>query len=293
MKRAARALAAGGFALVLWLVADRARAVDPFEIQVYDGTANDPGIFGLELHLNHWATGHRSAVAPELPLFGQTHATLEPSFGVLPFWELGAYFQTSMRPDGTLDYAGSKLRSKFVTPPTWNPTWRLGVNFELAYISERYDPDRWGMEMRPIAAYDDQRWLVAFNPILAQSFGATADEGPSFEPALKGSRAVGPVALGLEYYVNSGPVASPLPVREQEHYLYGVVDLLAVERFELNVGFGAGLTAASEGVIGKVILGYAFEPSKAGDAKEPPQDGRVGWIARVPMRGGHRNSGAR
>jgi hypothetical protein len=26
---------------------------------------------------------------------------LEPSYGVTPFWELGGYLQTALRPDGT------------------------------------------------------------------------------------------------------------------------------------------------------------------------------------------------
>src|ERR1700742_1445720 len=95
-----------------------AHAVDPFEIQVYDGTANAPGVFGLELHLNHVATGYGTATPPEIPLRGQTHATLEPSFGLFPWWEVGCYLQSALRADGHVDYAGAKLRSKFVTPPS-------------------------------------------------------------------------------------------------------------------------------------------------------------------------------
>src|SRR4051812_6941452 len=71
-----------------------ARAVDPFEIQVYDGTANPRGAPGLELHVNHVASGRKTAAPPELPPHGQSHFTLEPSFGVAPWCELGAYFQT-------------------------------------------------------------------------------------------------------------------------------------------------------------------------------------------------------
>ena len=86
-------LASGLVAALVMAVAPLARAGDPFEIQVYDGTANPPGVPGLELHLNDWATGHRDATAPEAPLHGQAHATLEPSFGVTRSWELGAYLQ--------------------------------------------------------------------------------------------------------------------------------------------------------------------------------------------------------
>src|SRR6516164_3019420 len=75
-------------------------AADPFEIQVYDGTANRPGVFGLELHANYVANGLESAPPPELPTHHVTHLTLEPSIGVTPWWELGAYLQSAVRPDG-------------------------------------------------------------------------------------------------------------------------------------------------------------------------------------------------
>ncbi len=82
-----------------------AAALDPFEIQVYDGTANAPGVVGLELHLNYVPKGLTSSPAPELPPDRQAHATLEPSY-VTTYWELDAYAQGALLPDGTFDFAG-------------------------------------------------------------------------------------------------------------------------------------------------------------------------------------------
>src|ERR1700685_4199886 len=107
--------------LAVVLAARTAAGVDPFEIQVYDGNANSPGDPGLELHVNRVFSGLTTAPTPELPQNGQTHFTLEPSLGITHFWELGGYFETTLRADGTFDYAGVKLRSKFVTPPGWHP----------------------------------------------------------------------------------------------------------------------------------------------------------------------------
>ncbi len=258
------------------LIAIDARAGDPFEIQVYDATANAPGVPGLELHLNYWPTGQRSSAAPEVPLNGQFHATLEPSLGVLPFWELGAYLQAAVRADGQLDWAGVKLRSKFVTPPGWHPHWRLGVNLELGYLPPAYDHDRWGLEVRPIAAWQDDDWLFAFNPILDQPLaGSDASSGPSFQPALKAARSVGPIALGLEYYATIGPIASPLPLRDQDHYLYEVLDVLSLPRIELSAGVGEGLTPASAGLVIKAVVGYSFERDPSAEAHASP-DGKSG-----------------
>jgi hypothetical protein len=246
------------------LVTPEAVAGDPFEIQVYDGTANPAGVPGLELHVNDWATGNREATPPESALHGQFHATLEPSLGVTPFWELGAYLQGAVRTDdGVIDWAGVKLRSKLVTPPTWDAHWRLGVNFELSYLPPAYDHDRWGSEVRPIVAWQDRSWLFAFNPILDQPLsGADASQGPSLQPALKVARTVGPVAVGFEYYATLGPLSAILPWREQEQQVFEVVDLLSVEHLECNLGVGEGLTQQSEGIVVKAIVGYELESSE-------------------------------
>ena len=241
--------------------AGSARGGDSFEIQVYDGTANAPGVPGLELHLNDWASGHRDASPPEAPLHGQLHMTFEPSFGVTRWWELGAYLQLADRPDdGTFDWAGVKLRSKFVTPPGWRGHWRLGMNVELSYLPDAYDRSRWGSEVRPIVAWQDDHWLFAINPIVDQSLASPGGaDGPWLDPAVKASRAVGPVAIGLEYYGTLGPIASPLPLRLQEHYVFETADLIGMESLEVNIGVGEGLTPASAGIVVKVILGYTFD----------------------------------
>ncbi len=247
--------------LAVALAPASAWAVDSWEIQVYDGSANAPGVPGVELHVNTTPSGQKTAPPPELPPHAQTHFTLEPSFGVLPWWEIGAYLQTTLRGDGAFDYAGSKLRSKFVMPPEWDPHWRLGVNFEISRLPESYDRNRWGTEMRPIIGWEDDRWIVMLNPILDTALaGPDSEEGPSFEPAFMAKvKIAGTVAVGVEYYAGFGPIAHFEGWEEQEHYLYEAADLLSIERVELNAAIGEGLTPASNALVIKVILGYAWD----------------------------------
>jgi hypothetical protein len=185
-------------------------AFDPFEIQVYDGTADDPGRPGLEVHLNR----HHN----------ETRLTFEPSFGLTRFWEIGGYFQTAQG-----RYEGVKLRSKFVTS---QGQLRFGVNFELALEPGAH----WGGEIRPIIAWENDRFLVAANPNI--SFPA------AFEPGAMAKVKVGPIALGLEYY-------GTFP--DDENYLFGALDLIAFKQLELNVGIGGG-----KATVAKMIVGYAF-----------------------------------
>ncbi len=256
--------------LVFALLAARdAIAIDPFEIQVYDGTADSPGSAGLELHVNRVMDGVKTSVPPELPMHHQTHFTLEPSLGVTPFLELGGYLQTALRADGTFDYAGVKLRTKFIIPQKWSSRLRFGVNLEISLLPERYERSRWGSEIRPIVAYEDDHVLAALNPIVDVPLGSPdAARGPTFEPAaMVKAKIAGAVAVGVEYYSAFGPIASPLPWGEEMHYLYEAVDLLAFPNFELNAGVGEGLTEASNPVVVKVILGYSWDLCGATDAR--------------------------
>jgi hypothetical protein len=251
--------------LLMMAVSRPAHAVDPFEIQVYDGTANAPGVPGLELHVNTVPIGVATAPPPQYPVNHQTHFTLEPSLGLFPWWELGGYFEMALRGDQAFDYAGIKLRNKFVTPKTWDPHWRLGLNIEFSLVPVTYDRGRWANELRPIVAWENRYLAFAMNPIVDTSLaGPDAKRGPTFEPCVALAYKVHEaVSFGVEYYTNLGPFSGILPWREQEHYIYEVFNLLSVKNFELNVGIGEGLTDASNRLVFKTIVGYSWE-------KEPP-----------------------
>jgi hypothetical protein len=259
-----RARAAIPFGLALGLAGTAApraaRALDAFEIQVYDGTANPPGAPGLELHVNGVASGLESAPPPELPPNHQVHLTFEPSYGVTPNWELGGYLQTAVRADGAYDFAGVKLRSKLVTSRAWSARARLGVNLEVSALPERYEADRWGLEVRPIAAWDAGLFSFAVNPIVDVPLTGGS---PSFEPAASAVLVLaGRASFGVEYYAGLGPLTHPSAVHEQQHYIYEVVNLLALPSFELNAGIGQGLTSASNPLVAKLILGYVLDRAR-------------------------------
>jgi hypothetical protein len=260
-----------GLGVATLVIARAAWAVDPFEIQVYDASANAPGVPGLELHVNDVIDGRRTARPPELAPHHQTHFTFEPSFGVTSVWEVGAYVQTTWRADGHFDFSGVKLRSKLVTPPGWHAHARAGLNLEVSYLPATYDPGRWGAEIRPIIAWEDRRWLFAANPIV----GVPVRGGdPTFEPAAMALVKVAEVvALGLEYYADLGPLIHPARLREQEQYLFEVANLLSIPGVELNLGAGEGLTASSNAFVAKLILGFTWDPAHRGDAPhlEPPR----------------------
>ncbi len=248
-------------AICLSTAAAPAFAFDPFEIQVYDGATNQAGEASLELHANyHHAPSQPAGPGPELPTHKQAHFTLEPALGLTPYWEVGAYVQVAARFDDTLYWAGGKLRSKLVTPEGWDPHWTLGINYEIGAVPRYFDADRYGAEIRPILAYEARFVKLALNPNVEVGFaGEGLRAGPELTPAAAAYLRIPDVAeIGVEYYASLGPVKHVPRLAQQEHYLFGAGNLLALAGWELNAGVGAGLTDGSTDLIAKLIVGHSL-----------------------------------
>lgn len=255
-----RALASMAGAIALGTSVGPALAFDPFEIQVYDGSTNEPGVVSLELHVNYDHAPSRPVEPPELPWHRQAHFTFEPALGVTSFWELGAYVQLAARLDDAVYWGGAKLRSKLVTPDGWDPHWTLGMNFEVGALPRLFEADRYGAELRPIVAWEARYLHVALNPNVEVSFaGEGLRDGPELSPAAAAYVRIPDIAeVGVEYYGGLGPMKHLPELAAQEHYLFGAGNLFALEGWELNAGVGAGLTPGSDDLIAKVIVGHAL-----------------------------------
>jgi hypothetical protein len=249
--------------------AQPAEAVDAFEIQVYEGDINRPGHFGLEGHVNYTIDGHRLPSYPgEQPLNHVGHLTLEPAIGITEFLELGGYLQNSIDGDGRYRYAGVKLRAKFVLPERLTGNYFLGINLELSRVPRAIEEAAWANELRPFAGYGNDRWLLAFNPILTYSLSGPHKFKPDFEPAAKvGFNTQKGFMLGAEYYASLGALSGFSPVSQQTHLLFLAFDLAEAaqpssseeEIWEFNFGIGKGLTAETpQQWLVKAIVGYSF-----------------------------------
>src|SRR5712671_4742235 len=225
--------------VVALLGAGAARAQDPFEIQVYDVSTAPPLTPGVEIHLNGVLHGSEQPTpSGELPTQHVTHLTLEPHLGLTNWMEAGAYLQSALRPDGTYDYAGAKLRLKArLTEPAFG--WLgLALNGELSWLPVAYEAARRGGELRPILETRQGRLGLWLNPII--SFELTGPFHPELEPCAKAAWSVTEaLSLGAEYYAALGPIDALLPLREQVHRGFGVIDL-ATRWLDLNLGIGGG-----------------------------------------------------
>jgi hypothetical protein len=237
-----------------------ARAVDIFEIQVYEGDINEPRQAGVELHTNFVAAGRAAPVfdgesVPDRSL----RLTVEPSFGVLRFWELGAYLELDTAPGRSeAHFGGYKLRSKLVVPRERTGRFTIGLNMEVGRGVAVLGSNQWDSEVRPILSWWGGRWFAAINPILGWSLTGDRSAAPELEPCAKVRFVAGhQIGLGLEYYAGLGRIDAIPAFSQQQHVLYFAGDLLDGP-IELNVGLGRGLTDATDAWTLKAIVGKTF-----------------------------------
>ncbi len=257
--------------LALSLAAFSASAQDRFEIQVYDSEVAEAGHFGLELHTNYVFTGSRVPSSEgELATEHVLHTTLEPHLGLFGWGELGGYLQGALRPGGSFDYAGVKLRFKAKWPEKFfDDRLGLSINFELSRIPGAYEPNVWGSEVRPAIDARIGPLYGSVNPILTTDLQGPLAGHPQFEPAFKLAVFARPeLSVGGEYYAALGPFDSFLPAAQQNHRLYGVVDF-ASDYFDFNVGVGRGFGSA-EPWVAKAIFG--IHPPDTPPSHTPPPE---------------------
>jgi hypothetical protein len=245
-----------GLALAIGVSA-RARAQENYEIQVYGAETMPEGTTMFELHSNYALEGHRLTDAGVLPTHHALHETVEITHGFTPWFEIGTYLFTSAAPGQSWRVIGSHLRPRVRAPDSWH--WPIGasLSMEVGYQDREYSTDTWSVELRPIFDKQFGAWYVSLNPTLEHGLrGETAAEGFEFAPNAVINRDMSrKLNIGMEYYGGLGPLRDIEPRAEQEHQLFGVVNVDLGPAWEFNAGYGVGLTAPTEKRMVKLILG--------------------------------------
>ena len=231
----------------------------PHEINVFTDEIEAPGEVGVELHVNY-ARGRATPDYPgELPPDRVWRVMPEIVFGLRRHWEMGLHLPTQRDAEGRLHADGLRLRLKHAWPREESSACFAGINVEWSYDEPHLSQDRHGLELRGILGWRTEHWLVAVNPILAWVLkGPNKSRKPDLEGSAKIARKVGGGwAVGIEHYVGFGPLSDWAPRTEQDRMLYFVADYEG-RSWSLNLGFGAGLTPASDDKVVKAIIGIPF-----------------------------------
>lgn len=239
---------------------DHAVLAAPDEIQVYTEEMNDPGEYGVELHVNYVVDGEKAAAYEgALPTHHMLQTTPEFSYGISPNWEAGLYLPVAREEGGNFYGNGLRLRMKYMASREAGESMFWGLNTEVGYSSLRVAESEWGMEVRPIIGYRTEEWLLSFNPILNMDFSNDLSRRPQFEPALKVGRKVAEgLHAGFEYYGEYGYANDMLPSPERVQYLYAALDF-ARQDFDINFGVGRGDSNAADTWVAKAIIAFPFK----------------------------------
>jgi len=231
-----------------------ANAVD--EIQVYKAGIAAPGQLTIQQHLNYVGIGSKEPPFPGgLVSHHSINGTPEFAYGVTDWWEVGLYLPFAIQDRQFLSNS-FKLRTLFVSPSAEQRNFFYGVNFEFSNTTPKFSQTRFGLEIRPIIGIRNADYEFIVNPIVDVGFGKNGEA--EFAPAARLARKLGPdLFVGLEYYADFGEIGNFLKPADQQHTLFAVTDFkLGV--FDVNFGVGYGLTPASDRLVVKTIVGYAF-----------------------------------
>jgi hypothetical protein len=245
-------VAAGILGVAVCLAPVAAQAVD--EIQVYNAEIAALGQWMLQQHLNYAINGRKDPGFPGgLIPHRALNGTPELAYGVTDWWELGWYAPFAVDQNGNFHSGGAKIRTLFVTPNAAKREVFYGVNIELGYATPLFSQTRLNLEIRPIIGVRKGDWELIVNPIVDIGFGNNGDT--EFAPAARLARKLTEdLSIGVEYYSALGPIGNFLPLAEQQHNIYGVVDF-KIGQLDVNFGVGYGLTGGSDRWMTKLIIG--------------------------------------
>jgi hypothetical protein len=246
-------------ALLLLARVRPARAIDFYEIQVYEVETAPFHRLTLELHSNTTTTATGQWAHDAIDPY-QIHETLEATYGVLPWLEVGQYLCTAKMSDGSYNYAGSRSKVHFGVPQSESWPIEVGGNIELDYMRFQAEENPLSLEIRPILERKFGGLMVVGNFAFEKPFrGPGTHQGVQFDPS-------GEVvyqlthwaAPAVEYYGDMGPLSALPGVQRQQHWIVPALNFDFLPQLELNFGVGVGLTRTSNGLFIKSIVGWTF-----------------------------------
>jgi hypothetical protein len=235
-----------------------AQAIDFYEIQIYGVDTTPKNHLTLELHSNSVTTATGPDAKEELNPY-QVHETVEATYGVLKWLEVGQYVATAKFDNGQYDYAGARTKIHFGIPQSMDWPIEVGGNLELDYMRFAAEENPLSLEMRPIVEKKFGRLTLIGNFAFEKPFSGPGNKGVALSPSSEiDYRLLAWLEPGLEYYGDLGPVSAMPSVQKQQHFIVPALNFFLVPGLELNLGVGVGLTQASNGLFLKSIVGWTF-----------------------------------
>ena len=234
-----------------------ARAQENYEIQVYGSALVPVHQTMLELHSNFTARGSTLGSNGTFATNHAIHETVEITHGFSEWFELGLYLFVSERGPEGVQYVGDHIRPRFSIPERFHWPVGLSLSQEIGYQRKEFSENTWSWEIRPIVDQKIGRAYWSLNPTLDKSLrGPNAADGFVFAPNAQINFDVTKrVNVALEYYGAYGPLKHFDPYAKTSQQIFPAVNLDVGHDWEFNAGVGFGLTAPTDHLLAKLILG--------------------------------------
>jgi hypothetical protein len=226
------------------------RAVDLFEIHVYEYEPLRRGAYSLEVHLNGTLGGSARSEGTVAPTHDQVHLTLEPTFGLADHAALGFMFLTARSPGSAPAFAGWRILPHLYAPEAWGLPCKLGFVAELSFQSRTFEANARRVELRPILERRFGRFQVDLNPVFERAWkGPDVARGWNFEPALLVRYERKRFSPSVEYYGEISGITARPRGQPQIHQLFLGGDLAAPGEIGVNLGIGFDLGRRGPGLV--------------------------------------------
>ena len=223
----------------------------PSDFRVLSDELTAKGEFGVELQSS--VARPRGAPGEAQPRALQGLA--EFSYGLGRHWELSLQLPAS-RVSGTTYGNGANIELTYIAPHDDESGFYWGGRVELGRSRPIGEHASWETEWRPILGYKRGDWHAVLNAGMAAALSGEASQ-LNFEPSAKlAYRAARSLSVGVEYYLDAGPLAHPRPSGQRQELGLLVVDA-KVGEFDVNFGVGKGLTSGSDKAVLKLLVSWA------------------------------------
>jgi hypothetical protein len=191
---------------------------------------------------------------------GLQQHSLEVEYGLTDHWTIGGYADFEKPKDGDFRYVQARAvvsRYRFFEQGERFLDGAIEVEYNLPL--EKYS-DSEEIETRVILEKDLGQFSIVINPIFEKDVsGPEVDEGMEFQYATGLYYRASPrMTPGVEFYGATGPLSNLKPKSQQEHYVFPRLGVKFSHRINLDVGYGFGLTKASDDQVIKAILEFEF-----------------------------------
>ena len=220
----------------------------PYEITVLTDELTEPSDHAIELHLNLAKPAPRG----EFTSGKVAQILIEYSFGLSKTTQLSVQLPVS-RVAGRWNGNGIRGELQYVVPHNDDEGGYWGLRGEIGYDKPVGAASVVGLELLPIVGCRVGRWHFIANPSLNRAINRS-NQRTQFDPAAKlAYRVADRHHLGVEYYIEGGPLRHVTPQQQRRELGYLVWDGV-VGKTGFNVGVGRHMTSASDRWVVKLIV---------------------------------------